>query len=151
RTIWWAPNPVVSSPRKRTAPLLGAMRPLRALSSVLLPEPLPPRRATTDPSFTENDTSRSTSVTSYQTLRCCTSNIGVLSQVGLDHRRVVADIFGPAVGDLLTRVEHDDTIRYPHHQADHVLDHDQRHALLIANAAQKQIEFSDAIDAQSDC
>src|SRR5262245_24784509 len=139
RTIACVPSPAVSSPRNRTDPLLGVMSPLRALSSVLLPEPLPPSRATTDRSLTENETSRSTSVTPYQTLRCCTSSIDLLSQISLDHGRIFANFFRPTICNLLTRVEHNDTIGHSHDQADHVLDHDEGNSLLVADAAEKLI------------
>src|SRR5215467_4694338 len=102
------------------------MRPLSALRSVLLPEPLPPRSATTEPSLTLKETSRSTSVTSYQTLRCSTSSIDLLSQISLDHRRIVANFLRSSLGNVLARVEHHHTIGNAHDQADDVLDHDER-------------------------
>src|SRR5262245_28728346 len=124
------------------------MTPLSALSSVLLPDPLPPSRATTEPSRTENETSRSTSVTPYQTLRCCTSSIDLLSQISLDHRRILANLLWSSLSDLLTRVEHHDAIGNSHDQTDHVLDHDERDPLLVANAAQKLIELGHPVHAQ---
>src|SRR5262249_31982522 len=93
-------------------------------------------------------TSRSTSVTPYHTLRCCTSSIDLLSQVRLDHRRILANLLWSSLGDLLTRVEHHDAIGNSHDQSDYVLDHDERNALLVADAAQELIELGHPVHAQ---
>ena len=62
-------SPAVSSPLTAMLPARGRMRPASAFKTVVLPEPLPPRRATTFPSGTSKETSRKTSVTPYHTLR----------------------------------------------------------------------------------
>ena len=55
-----APGPDIMRPATRTSPPSGRSRPATARSSVVLPQPLGPRRATSDPAGTARSTPRST-------------------------------------------------------------------------------------------
>ena len=81
-TIVCGCHPATGRPSMAIVPPRGARSPLRVFRIVVLPAPLPPRRATTSFSGTSKVTSRMTSVTSYQTLRCSTLSIGFRSEPG---------------------------------------------------------------------
>ena len=53
------PMPAMSSPLKRTTPRVGLSRPVRTLTSVVLPAPFGPTIETSSPSATESVTSSS--------------------------------------------------------------------------------------------
>src|SRR6266446_206676 len=78
------------------------------------------------------------------------SSTELLSEISFDDAAIVAHGLGRSVGDRASRAEHGDLIADIHHQADDVLDEDQRHALLIADAPQQRVELGDPVDAQSD-
>ena len=56
RRVRWVVSRVTSAPMKLTLPAVGGSSPLTARSSVVLPAPLGPTRATISPSSTLNDT-----------------------------------------------------------------------------------------------
>src|SRR5262245_44841975 len=143
-TMSWVASPSMRAPFRVTVPLCGATSPLSTLRVVVFPEPLPPSSATIDRSGTWNDTSRSTWVAPYETLRCWTSSIELLAEVGLDHGRVATDLSGRALGDLPAIVEDGHAIGYFHDEPDDVLDHDDGDAVLLADLAQQRVELGDA-------
>jgi hypothetical protein len=53
----WAGAPVKSAPATRTAPSVGATRPVASRATVVLPTPLAPSRATASPGSTASETS----------------------------------------------------------------------------------------------
>ena len=70
RTTLSGERPAHSRPSNRIEPPLGVTRPDSVFSIVVLPDPLPPSRATILPAGTSKVTSRRTSVRPYETLRC---------------------------------------------------------------------------------
>src|SRR5436853_1429309 len=60
RLIACAARPVMSSPRKRTAPAVGGKAPVMMLNSVVLPQPLGPMMQRSSPAPMDRLTSRST-------------------------------------------------------------------------------------------
>src|SRR5436189_6177792 len=129
--------PVRSRPSTTIAPPLGGISPLTAFTSVVLPEPFPPRSATMLCAGTVNETSRSTSVMPYHTSRRRTSSTDASPEVRLDDAGIAPDLLRPALGDLLTGVQDDDAVRHVHDEPEHVPDHDERHALLNPGPAQE--------------
>src|SRR5579859_3013859 len=83
-------------------------------SVVVLPAPFEPRSVTTWPSLTSNDTSQSATTPRYAARTPLTDNKGLPAtrppEVRLDDARIVGDLVGRSVGDLLAEVEHDDAI-----------------------------------------
>src|SRR5882672_9845596 len=61
----WGACLLTSMSSRRTLPDVGRMTPLAVRKTVVLPAPLGPRRATTWPALTWNETSRSTAVAPY--------------------------------------------------------------------------------------
>src|SRR5215470_9751218 len=150
-TIMRGDAPVASSPSIQTVPARGATRPLTAFSTVVFPEPLPPRSAMMAFGGTVNETSRSTCVGPYRTSRCWTSSIVVPAEVCLNDIRIAADVVGTALGNLVSRVHDDHPFRYLHHEPDHVFDHHERDAALVTDTPEQDVELGNARRAQADC
>src|SRR5581483_1117637 len=78
------------------------------------------------------------------------SSTQLLPQVGLDDVAVVAHGLGRAVGDAAARAQHGHLVAHVHDQADDVLDEDERHAFLVADAAQQRVELGEAVGGEAD-
>src|SRR5690606_23282129 len=114
---------VMSAPSRVMVPDVGFFSPDTERSVVVLPAPLAPMRQTISPSLTSNEMPLMAWITPKWTFRSLTSSIGrLLSQVGLDHQRVVADVLGRALTDDGAVVEHVDALADPHDEAHVVLD-----------------------------
>src|SRR4029077_6104637 len=132
--------------RRGMLPAAAWRRPLSARSVDDLPAPLGPSRASTSPSATVNERSRTAMISPYRTVRPSTSSSGApgtgaawwrsrsahgnrtvrLPQIGGDHRRVVAHLLRLALGDEPSEVEHVDVVAHRHHQPHVVLDVEHR-------------------------
>src|ERR1700682_1331959 len=153
-TVRCVGSPWISCPSKSTVPDRGTRSPLSVLSVVVLPDPLPPSSATTAPAGTWNDTSRSTSVAPYHTLRLWTSSIGMplerASEVRFDHLGILGHLGRPPLGDLAAVVQDGDAVGDLHHEPDHVLDEQDGDAALIPDAAQERIDLRHPHHAEAD-
>src|SRR3982751_6688190 len=137
------PSNRISPPRGRTIPAI-------VFRIVVFPAPLPPSSAITPCTGTSNETSRTTSVKPYQTLRLRTVSIERTSQVSFDDCGILDDLVARPLGDLSPGAEHGDAVADVHHQPEHVLDHDDRDPALVTDAPQQRIELADAVDRQTD-
>ena len=68
-----------------------------------------------------------------------------VAEIGGDHRRIGADVFGGARRDELPEVEDHHPVADPHHEVHVVLDDQDRHAPLVGQAANHAGQF-DALD-----
>src|SRR5438105_113117 len=66
----------------------------------------------------------------------------LLPQVRLDHRRVLHHFLRRAGGDQLAGIEHDYVLAEAHHRSHHVLGHQDRDALLVANPPDQRDHIS---------
>src|SRR5213593_264495 len=73
----------------------------------------------------------------------------VPAEVRLDDRGIGADRVRAPLGDLAPVAQHRDPIRDIHDQADHVLDQQDGHATLVADAAHEPVDLGDAVEAQA--
>src|SRR5260370_3038957 len=64
---------------------------------------------------------------------------------------MIANLVRLAVSDDAPRTKYRDLVADVHDETDHVLNQDEGNALFIANAAEQQIEFRQAIHAESHC
>src|SRR5690349_6882863 len=78
------------------------------------------------------------------------SSTQLLSEIGLDDRAVVPHRLRWSIGDRAPGAQHGDLVAYPHDQADDVLDQNERHALLVADAPQQHIELCEPVGAEAD-
>src|SRR6266849_8867111 len=121
---------VTSSPARVMLPDVARIRPLRAPSSVDLPAPFAPTRATSSPCPTSRSMPKSTGPASKPAVRPRTSSSGsgfgpfriALPQIGLDHALVAKHDLRLALGQHATRLEHDGPAAHPDDHAHHVLD-----------------------------
>src|SRR5207248_329901 len=121
------------SPLNSTSPWRGGSTPQMQRSVVVFPAPLLPSRVTISFSFTLSESENSTCTSPYPALIPRTSSM-LLPQVRLDHRGVLHDLLRRSRGNQLARVEHDDVLAEAHHRGHHVLDHQDRDTLLVADA-----------------
>src|SRR6266511_2439926 len=118
---------VMSSPAKRMRPDATGRMPEIARIVVDLPAPFAPIRATTSPSSTWRLMPCRARIRPYsRVMLSISSSIGRHPQVSGDHLRVVADLRGRTLGDLLAELQHDDTLRHTHDQPHVVLDEQDR-------------------------
>ena len=61
--------------------------------------------------------------------------VAVVAEIGGDHRRVGADLFGRSRGDEVAEVEHHHLVADTHHEVHVVLDDQDRHAPVFGQAA----------------
>ena len=71
--------------------------------------------------------------------------VGLDAEVGGDHGRVGADLFGGADGDQPAEVEDDDLVAHAHHEVHVVLDDEDRHAPVVGQPADDPGQL-DALD-----
>src|SRR5439155_24636431 len=111
---------------------------------VVLPAPFEPSRVTTWPACTSNDTSQSATTPPYAERSSATSSRDTrLSQIRLDDQWILGDLVGRALGNLLTEVEHDDSVADRADGAHVVLDvqHGDTAVADLANECQHAIEL----------
>src|SRR5919202_683901 len=110
RTISCGAVSVISVPLKTIVPCFGWLSPLIERSVVDLPAPFAPIRVTT----------------------CRSRSRGCrLSEIGLDHTRVVLDLLRRSLGDLFAVVEHGDAVRDAHHDLHVMLDQEHGDVLPL--------------------
>src|SRR5690349_11193444 len=96
-----------------------------------LPAPFAPMSATISPWSTVRLIPCRAWIRPYRSVMLSiSSSIGRYPQVGGDHLRIVADLRGRTLGDLLAELQHHDPVAHPHDQAHVVLDEQDRHALV---------------------
>src|SRR5439155_12741263 len=119
---------VRSRPSSSIVPRQGLRKPMIVLSSVVLPMPLRPSRATASPARTSSETPKRIGVAPYPAWTSWTRNTSVLraAEIGVDHSRIVADLLRRALGDLLAEVQHSHPVGDPHDDRHVVLDEQQR-------------------------
>src|SRR5512143_3229397 len=129
-TMSLARRPMSDWSSKRIVPDRGVVRPESARSVVVLPAPLAPRSATTLAASTARSTPCKARTPPYETCSDSTaSSMALRAEVRPDHLRVLGDLPGCALGDLLTEVQHAHAIGQAHERAHVVLDHHDGHAL----------------------
>ena len=123
RTMASESAPWIGRPPKLIVPALGTSRPDTVRSTVVLPAPFAPMRATSSPSFTSRQTESSTRVLPRWSVTLLSDSIGLLyAEVRLDDPPVGAHLGGPALGDRLAVVEDHDAVGDVHHHVHVVLD-----------------------------
>src|SRR5688572_10436644 len=117
-------------PSKTAVPARGQTRPLKARRIVVLPAPFPPMRAIARSLLTVKETSRTTSVFPYQTLRCSTASMPAPPQICFSHLLVTPHFVSRAFGNLHAGSKNGNTIAKRHDQTNHMLDDHHRHSAL---------------------
>src|SRR3974390_1840094 len=115
--------PVISLPSKIMDPERGGTSPEMARRAVLLPAPFAPIKATSCPAFTSSEMPRSAVTPPYPQTRSRISSMHrSLSEIGLDHCRIIPNDLRRSLGDDSAVVQDDDAIRDAHHHRHVVLD-----------------------------
>src|SRR6218665_2222804 len=134
----------------------GLIMPEMARMVVVLPAPLEPISVTTWPRGTSSEMPCSTCTLPYppsRFLMCSMVKSWCLScrraaEVGFDDLRVGLYVGGPAFGNLLAKVQHQDLVANAHHHVHVVLDQDHGDA-VVANLADDGHQFLDVRRRQS--
>src|SRR4029077_2219095 len=115
--------PVIFLPSNTMDPERGGTSPEIARRAVLLPAPFAPISATSCPSFTSSEMPRSAVTPPYPHTRSQISSMHrSLPEIGLDHRRIIANDLRRAFGNDPAVVQDHDAIRNAHHHRHVVLD-----------------------------
>src|SRR5579884_2976902 len=131
---------VMSRPSNHTVPEDGRRRPPMVLSSVVLPAPLGPSRATISPASTSRLTSLTAAIWPYSTRTRSARSSGMarlLAEIGGDHLGVAAHHLGRAPRDHAPEVEHVDVVAEREHEVDVVLDDQHAEVVVAADAAEQ--------------
>src|SRR5260370_31777335 len=133
---------VMSRPSKLTFPDDGRSRPPTARSSVVLPAPLGPSRATISPASTCSEASTTAAIWPYCTRSrsTCSSMLDLRTDIGGHHLGIAAHRVGRAARDHATEVEHVDVVAQAEDEVDVVLDHQHAEVELAADAAEQLLQ-----------
>src|SRR5438105_3496487 len=138
-------RPVISWPAKRISPQ-ALIIPLMARSVVVLPAPLAPNSATTEPSSTFSETPWRARMEPYDACTSLSSSSAIFrSQVSLNDAGVGLHLAGRSLRDLLAEVEADHAVGDAHHQVHVVLDDQHRQSELLVDSAEEDHQVGDLV------